>query len=99
MLNTVTIGKRLYPLEQIALVEPFDPAAQSRMQTDRTFQARVVLIDRESDDLVFAVTREVEMRQFRDLPRAKNNAPAFSRILGMTAEDRLSYPAPEEEPH
>jgi hypothetical protein len=48
MSNTVTISRRLVPLEHIAFVEPFDPAAQTRIQTDRTFQARVVLVDRDS---------------------------------------------------
>jgi hypothetical protein len=48
MTSTVTIGKRLIPLEHIALVEPFDPAAHPGMRTDRPFKARVVLIDRQS---------------------------------------------------
>lgn len=45
---TVTIGRRLVPLEHIALVEPFDLAAQTRIKSERPFQARIVLIDRES---------------------------------------------------
>jgi len=48
MSNTVTISRRLVPLEHIAFVEPFDPAAQTRIQTGRPFQARVVLVDRDS---------------------------------------------------
>ena len=48
MTNTVTIGKRLIPLDHIALVEPFDPAAYPGMKTDKAFKARVVLIDRAS---------------------------------------------------
>src|SRR5262245_20014588 len=48
MSTTVTIGKRLIPLEHIALLEPFDPATQPKMQSDRPFQTRVVLINRES---------------------------------------------------
>jgi len=48
MSATVTVGKRLIPIEHIALIEPFDPAAHPRMQTERPFQARIVLIDRES---------------------------------------------------
>jgi hypothetical protein len=45
---TVTVGKRLIPLEHIALIEPFDAAAQAKLEIDRPFQARIVLIDRES---------------------------------------------------
>jgi hypothetical protein len=48
MSDTITIGKRLVPIEQIALVEPFDPASYPGMQSERTFKSRVVLIDRES---------------------------------------------------
>jgi len=48
MTEAITVGRRLIPVEHIALVEPFDPAAQSRVQSDRRFQARIVLIDRES---------------------------------------------------
>jgi hypothetical protein len=48
MTNTVKIGRRLIPVEHIALVEPFDPALAPNLQTERALQARVVLIDRES---------------------------------------------------
>jgi len=48
MTTTVTIGKRLIPLDHIALVEPFDPSAHPGMKTDKAFRARVVLIDRQS---------------------------------------------------
>jgi hypothetical protein len=47
-MNTVTIGKRLIPLDHVALVEPFDPAAHPGMKTEKAFKARVVLIDRQS---------------------------------------------------
>jgi hypothetical protein len=48
MENTVTFGKRLVPVEQIALIEPFDPSANPRMQSGRPFKARVVLLNRDS---------------------------------------------------
>src|SRR5712691_6172658 len=48
MSNVITIGKRLIPAEQIALVEPYDALANQRIQTDRDFLARVVLVNRES---------------------------------------------------
>jgi hypothetical protein len=47
-MTTLTIGKRLVPLEHIVLVEPFDPSTQPRMQSDRPFQTRIVLLDREN---------------------------------------------------
>lgn len=48
MSGTVTLGRRLIPVEQIALIEPFDPAANPRMQSEKPFKSRVVLTDRES---------------------------------------------------
>ena len=47
-MTTVIVGKRHVPLEHIALLEPFDPSAQSRMQSERPFKTRIVLIDRDS---------------------------------------------------
>ncbi len=48
MTDTITIGRRLIPLDHIALVEPFDVAANPNLHTERDFRGRVVLIDRES---------------------------------------------------
>jgi hypothetical protein len=48
MSSTVTIGRRLIPIEHVAFVEPFDVASQARIKTEKPFQTRVVLLDRES---------------------------------------------------
>lgn len=47
-MTNIVVGKRHIPLDHIALVEPFDPAAYPGMKTDKAFKARVVLIDRAS---------------------------------------------------
>lgn len=47
-MSVIKIGKRLIPTEQIALIEPYVPAANSRIKTERQFQARVILIHRDS---------------------------------------------------
>jgi hypothetical protein len=47
-MSTITIGKSLVPLEHTALVEHFDLAANTRLQTERAFKSRVVLISRDS---------------------------------------------------
>lgn len=46
--TTLTVGKRLLPLEHIALFKPYEPAEHSRMQSERPFKTRIVLIDRDS---------------------------------------------------
>ena len=48
LMTTVTFGRRLVPLEQIALIEPFDPSTNPRMQSERPFKARIVLLNRDS---------------------------------------------------
>jgi len=68
MSSTILVGRRLIPVEHIALVEPFDPAANPRMQSARAFQARLVLIDRESVLTEESVTSFVEAHGFRMLP-------------------------------
>jgi hypothetical protein len=68
MQNVLTIGKRLIPLEQIALVEPFDPASNPDFKTEKPFKARLVLITR--DTVLTEDTPEAfaEAHGFRLLP-------------------------------
>lgn len=48
MSNFVIVGRRVIPPEHIALVEPYDPAANPRFQTTRDFKGRVVMVNRDS---------------------------------------------------
>lgn len=48
MSNTLTIGKRLVPLEHVAFLEPFEPRENSTFHPTRGFQARLVLLNRDS---------------------------------------------------
>jgi hypothetical protein len=48
MTDTITIGRKLIPLDHIAFIEPFEPSEHTRIRTEKDFKARVVLIDRES---------------------------------------------------
>lgn len=47
MQNIVTLGRRLIPIEQIALVEPFDPS-NPQFKPEKDFKGRVVLVNRDS---------------------------------------------------
>lgn len=47
LMKLITIGKRLVPAEQIAFVEPFDPAANPEFKPEKAFKARIVLLNRE----------------------------------------------------
>ena len=47
-MHTITIGKRIVPAEQIAIVEPFDPTRNPEFQSDKAFKGRVVLLNRDT---------------------------------------------------
>jgi hypothetical protein len=48
MQDVITIGRRLVPVEQIAFVEPFDPASNPEFKPEKEFKARVVLLNRDT---------------------------------------------------
>jgi hypothetical protein len=80
MQNIVTLGRRLVPIEHIAFVEPFDPAANSQFKTEKPYKARVVLINRESVLTEATPASFAETHGFRMLPEdsvATNPAITF----------------------
>lgn len=68
MTKTITLGKRLVPIEQIALVEPFDPSTQPNIRSTRPFRSRVVLLNRDSILAEVDPTGFAEEHGFRMLP-------------------------------
>ena len=83
MSNFVTVGNRLVPRDQIALVEPFDPAANPTFQTTRDFKARLVLIDRTSILLEQPLEEFAGANSFRILP---NDSVALSPVVRFRVE-------------
>lgn len=81
MENVITLGKRLLPIEQIALVEPFDPSSNPDFKPEKDFKARVVLLNR---DTVLTETSPQEFAAAQGFPLltednvAANPAVAFS---------------------
>jgi hypothetical protein len=69
--NIIAIGRKRFPIEEIALVEPFEPPAEQpppRFTSDKEFKARVVLIDRYSVLTEDTVEAFAEANKFRRLP-------------------------------
>ncbi len=60
MQNVVTIGRKLVPLEHIALVEPFDPASNPEFKPEKPFKSRIVLLNRDT------VLAEATPKEFAD---------------------------------
>jgi hypothetical protein len=60
MQDVITIGKRLVPVEQIAFVEPFDPASNPEFKPEKAYKARVILLNRDT------VLTELAPQEFSD---------------------------------
>lgn len=81
MENVIRIAKRLIPIEQIALVEPFIAPTDPPLRTEKEFKARIVLLDRVS--ILSEETPEelAEAHNFRFVSKdrvATNPSVAFS---------------------
>ena len=90
MTHTITIGRRLVPLEQIALIEPFEPSAQNPLKTSRDFKSRIVLLNRDSILAEFEPFEFAERHAFRMLLEdnvATNPALHFSVETFQPTED------------
>ena len=68
--NIIAIGRKRFPIEEIALVEPFEPPAEQspRFTSDKDFKARVVPIDRYNVLTEDTVEAFAEANKFRRLP-------------------------------
>ncbi len=81
MLATLTVGKRLIPLEQIALLEPFDPSSQSSIKSERAFQSRIVLLNRDSilsEESLDALTSQCGFRAVKEESISFNPSVLYS---------------------
>ncbi len=86
---TIVVGRKHIPLSQVALVEPFDPAAHPGMKSDKAFKARIVLIDRQSVLTEETVEAFAEAHGFRLLAQDQvvtNPAVRFSVESFVKAE-------------
>jgi hypothetical protein len=80
MQDVITIGRRLVPLEQIVLVEPFDPESNPEFKPEKPFKARLVLVSRDNILAEFTPQEFAATYGFRMLPddgMAANPAVAF----------------------
>lgn len=59
-MNIITIGKKLIPAGQIALVEAFDPASNPEFKSEKAFKSRIVLLNRDT------VLAEMTPQQFAE---------------------------------
>jgi hypothetical protein len=96
-MTTITVGRRLVPLEQIALVEPFDPSANQLTRTDKAFKTRIVLLNRDTILTEQAPAAFAEANAFRPLindgvftnPSVHFSVEAFHPAEGFNP--RLAY--------
>jgi len=83
MSNFVTVGKRLIPPEQIALVEAYKPGANASIQSARDFLARVIMVNRDSVLIEESPQAFAESHGFRMLP---DDGVAANPTVNFTVE-------------
>jgi hypothetical protein len=82
-MSILTIGKRLVPLEQIALVEPFAPSSNPNFKPERDYKGRVVLLNRDPLLIEQAPASFAEEHQFELLA---DDQIALNRLVAFKVE-------------
>lgn len=67
MSNLMHVGKKLIPIEHVALIEPYIPTPDSPIKTTREFKSRIVLLNRDSVLSETAPGEMAEVHSFRML--------------------------------
>ncbi|MGY3235624.1 hypothetical protein ACVWZ4_003833 [Bradyrhizobium sp. USDA 4472] len=73
MFHIITVGKRLVPIEDIAIVEAFEARDDPSLRSSKEFRARVVLVDRES--LLIEQTQEAFAKAILMLQKTNQSSP------------------------
>lgn len=79
-MKVITVGKKLVPIQQVAFVELFDPAANPEFKPERDYKGRIVMLNRdivltEQTPQEFAVEHELHL--FTEDGVAVNRAIVF----------------------
>jgi hypothetical protein len=87
MQDVISFGKRLVPFEQIAYIEPFDPAQNSQLNATKDFKARVVLLNR---DTVLAEANPHELAEAHGLRYLDEDNIAVNPAVAFKVETFLA---------
>jgi hypothetical protein len=82
-MKVITIGKRLVPADQVAFVEPFDPASNPEFKPEKDFKGRVVLLNRE---IVLTEQTPQEFAAEHDLHLFTEDGVAVNRTIRFKIE-------------
>src|SRR5260221_3554275 len=82
-MKVITIGRRVVPTEQIALVEAFDPAGNPEFKPEKDFKARVVLLNR---DTVLTEETPQAFAEKHDLRLLAEDSVAVNRAVPFRVE-------------
>lgn len=84
MSNLLRIGKRLIPMEQVALFEPYVQNPESPIRSNREFKSRIVLLDRDS---VLSETAAEEMAEIHSFRLLRQEQVATNPAIRFGVED------------
>jgi hypothetical protein len=82
-MKVITIGKRHFAAEQVAFIEPFDPAANPEFRPEKNFKGRVVLLDR---DIVLTEQTPQDFATARELHLFTEDNVAVNRAIQFKIE-------------
>lgn len=95
MAKVVTIGRRVLPIEDIVLVEPFDPASRPDFKAGEPFKARVVLLGGDSVLTKSTPKEFADEHGFRILPQDNVATNPAVRFEVENFEPTESYKPPQ----
>jgi hypothetical protein len=81
-MQVITIGKRLVPAEQIALVETFDPAGNPEFKPEREYKARVIVLNRDTVLMETAPEQFAEASGFHPACRRQRRDQSVACVPG-----------------
>jgi hypothetical protein len=92
----ISVGRQFIPVENVTLVEPFDPAANPEFKTSREFKSRIVLRSRVSLLTEDAPQAFVETHGFRwlDEDKVATNPRIPFRVETFASTERFAPAKP-----
>lgn len=82
-MKVITIGKKLVLVEQVAFVEPFDPAANPEFKPEKDYKGRIVMLNR---DIVLTEQTPQEFAAEHELHLFTEDSVAVNRAIVFRVE-------------
>ncbi|MHB0790073.1 hypothetical protein [Bradyrhizobium sp. 5.13L] len=82
-MKVITVGKKLVAIQQVAFVEPFDPAANPEFKPEKDYKGRIVMLNR---DIVLTEQTPEMFAVEHGLHLFANDSVAVDRAIAFRVE-------------